>query len=203
MSPTFRVRHTPRRPSEARDRLLLLLLIELLILNVADLALTRYAMWLGFATESNGVMDYFLRAGTLPALLFKVGIVSLGALLLWRLRVYVVATVCGGADGLRLRRRRRLPGVLGDSACADGTRTWAGRALRRPGPAPNRAAHPRTSHAPTPGSETRPAAISDQVQPASHAKAPQTQEPVAEATAAVRDCVPATVKMAADHQAVR
>jgi hypothetical protein len=93
MSATFRVRRTPRRPSEARDRLLLLLLIELLILNVLDLALTRYAMWLGFATESNGIMDYFLRAGTLPALLFKVGIVSLGAFLLWRLRVYTVATV--------------------------------------------------------------------------------------------------------------
>jgi hypothetical protein len=72
---------------------LLLLLIQLWALNIADLALTRYAMWLGFATESNNVMDYFLRAGTLPALLFKVGIVSLGALLLWRLRVYVVATV--------------------------------------------------------------------------------------------------------------
>jgi hypothetical protein len=93
MSPPFRVRRTQPRPSEARDRLLLLLLIELLVLNVFDLALTRYAMWLGFATESNGVMGYFLRAGTLPALLFKVGIVSLGALLLWRLRVYVVATV--------------------------------------------------------------------------------------------------------------
>ena len=65
----------------------------MLILNVVDLALTRYAMWLGFATESNGIMDYFLRAGTLPALLFKVGIVSLGAILLWRLRVYTVATV--------------------------------------------------------------------------------------------------------------
>jgi hypothetical protein len=89
----FRVRRTRARPSESRDRLLLLLLIELSALNVADLALTRYALWLGFATESNTIMDYFLSAGTLPALLFKVGIVSLGALLLWRLRVYVVATV--------------------------------------------------------------------------------------------------------------
>jgi hypothetical protein len=93
MSPEFRLRRTRPRPSEARERLLLLLLIELWVLNVADLALTRYGMWLGFATESNGVMDYFLRAGTLPALLFKVGIVSLGAILLWRLRSYTVATV--------------------------------------------------------------------------------------------------------------
>jgi hypothetical protein len=61
------------RPSAARDRLLLLLLVQLWLLNVADLALTRYAMWLGFATESNGVMDFFLRAGTVPALAFKIG----------------------------------------------------------------------------------------------------------------------------------
>jgi hypothetical protein len=93
VSAVFRVRRTRQRPSEARDRLLLLLLVELSALNVADLALTRYALWLGFATESNGIMDYFLRAGTLPALLFKVGMVSLGALLLWRLRAYVAATV--------------------------------------------------------------------------------------------------------------
>jgi len=73
-------------PSAARDRILLILLIELWLLNVADLALTRYAMWLGFATESNGVMDFFLRAGTAQALAFKIGIVTIGALLLWRLR---------------------------------------------------------------------------------------------------------------------
>lgn len=93
MSPTFRVRRTKPHPSESRDRLLLLLLIELWAFNVADLALTRYSLWLGFATESNGIMDYFLRAGTVPALAFKVGIVTVGALLLWRLRVYRVATV--------------------------------------------------------------------------------------------------------------
>ena len=90
--PTARRRTWPH-PSESRDRLLLLLLVELWALNVADLALTRYSLWLGFATESNGVMDYFLRAGTVPALAFKVGIVTVGALLLWRLRVYRVATV--------------------------------------------------------------------------------------------------------------
>jgi hypothetical protein len=92
MKAGFRIRRSRPRPSESRDRLLILLLLELWLLNVADLALTRYAMWLGFATESNGVMDYFLRAGTLPALLFKMGMVSLGALLLWRLRDYRIAT---------------------------------------------------------------------------------------------------------------
>jgi hypothetical protein len=91
---SFPRRHrTLAYPSESRDRLLVLLLIELWVLNVADLALTRYSLWLGFATESNGVMEYFLRAGTVPALAFKVGIVTVGALLLWRLRVYRIATV--------------------------------------------------------------------------------------------------------------
>jgi hypothetical protein len=93
MTPQLHMRRTRPHPSESRDRLLLLLLVELWALNVADLALTRYSMWLGFATESNGVMDYFLRAGTVPALAFKVGIVTVGALLLWRLRAYRVATV--------------------------------------------------------------------------------------------------------------
>ena len=93
MTPQWHMRRTHPHPSESRDRLLLLLLVELWALNVADLALTRYSMWLGFATESNGVMDYFLRASTVPALAFKVGIVTVGALLLWRLRVYRVATV--------------------------------------------------------------------------------------------------------------
>lgn len=80
------------RPSVARDRLLLLLLLQLWLLNIADLALTRYAMWLGFATESNDIMDFFLRAGTAPALGFKLGIVTVGALLLWRLRAHRSAT---------------------------------------------------------------------------------------------------------------
>lgn len=91
MSPA--VRRTRPDPSEARDRLLLLLLIQLWVLNAADLALTRYSMWLGFATESNGVMDFFLRAGTVPALAFKIGIVTVGALFLWRLKDYRVATI--------------------------------------------------------------------------------------------------------------
>ena len=46
---------------------LLCVLVELWILNVADLLLTRYSLWLGFAKESNGVMDYFFRSGTVPA----------------------------------------------------------------------------------------------------------------------------------------
>ena len=68
------------------DQLLFWLLLELWVLNAADLLLTRYALWLGFATESNSVMAYFLREGTLTATVFKIGVVSVGALLLWRVR---------------------------------------------------------------------------------------------------------------------
>jgi hypothetical protein len=70
---------------------LLCVLIELWLLNVADLLLTRYSLWLGFAKESNGVMDYFFRSGTVPTVAFKIGIVTVGALLLWRLRDYRTA----------------------------------------------------------------------------------------------------------------
>lgn len=70
---------------------LLWVLVELWILNTADLLLTRYSLWLGFAKESNGIMDYFFRSGTVPAVAFKIGIVTVGALLLWRLRHYRTA----------------------------------------------------------------------------------------------------------------
>jgi Domain of unknown function (DUF5658) len=76
----------PPRLCTARDQLLFWLLLELWLLNVADLLLTRYGLWLGFATESNGVMSYFLHEGTLTASTFKIGIVSAGALGLWRVR---------------------------------------------------------------------------------------------------------------------
>ena len=68
------------------EQLLFWLLLALWVLNVADLLLTHYVLWLGFATEENGVMRYFLREGTITATVFKIGIVSVGALLLWRVR---------------------------------------------------------------------------------------------------------------------
>jgi hypothetical protein len=69
-----------------RPQVVAWLLVELWVLNIADLLLTRRAIWLGFATESNAVMGHFFRQGTLPAVVFKVGIVTVGSLLLWRLR---------------------------------------------------------------------------------------------------------------------
>ena len=66
--------------------LLLILFAEIWLLNLADLLLTRYVLRLGFATESNVVMDYFIRQGHLAAGTFKLGIVTLGIALLWLLR---------------------------------------------------------------------------------------------------------------------
>lgn len=89
MTPDWRRRRTPLLGPFGQATLLWIL-VELWALNVADLLLTRYSLWLGFAKESNGVMDYFFRAGTLESTAFKVGIVTVGTLLLWRLRRYRV-----------------------------------------------------------------------------------------------------------------
>lgn len=67
-------------------QLLVLLLAEVWLLNLADLLLTRYVLRLGFATESNVVMGYFIRQGHFAAGAFKLGIVTLGVVLLWLLR---------------------------------------------------------------------------------------------------------------------
>ncbi len=89
---------TPRRSRIRRvyvgpfgQQALAYLLVGLWLLNVADLLLTKYALWLGFATESNDVMRYFLHVGTVTAAVFKVGIVTVGVLVLWRLRRYRAA----------------------------------------------------------------------------------------------------------------
>lgn len=91
MSPWPQVHRVPlgRRGRQA----LLWLLLELSLLNVADLLLTRHVLGLGFASESNGVMSFFLQQGTIPATAFKIGIVTVGVLLLWRLRVYRASLV--------------------------------------------------------------------------------------------------------------
>ncbi len=86
----WRRRHAPLL-GPFGQAVLLWTLVELWVLNVADLLLTRYALWLGFAKESNGVMDYFFRSGTVPSTAFKIGIVTVGTLLLWRLRRHRVA----------------------------------------------------------------------------------------------------------------
>lgn len=75
------------------QRVLLPLLVALCALNVADFALTRYSLWLGFATESNGVMDFFFQQSDVAAAVFKLGMVTGGAAALWLLRRYRAALV--------------------------------------------------------------------------------------------------------------
>jgi hypothetical protein len=75
------------------QELLPLMLVALWLLNLADFALTRYGMWLGFAVESNDIMAQLFRSGTWVAAAFKIGIVTAGCLLLWRLRRYRTALV--------------------------------------------------------------------------------------------------------------
>jgi Domain of unknown function (DUF5658) len=75
-----------RQRAVRSEQLLFWCLLELWVLNVADLLLTRYALWLGFATEENGVMRYFLHEGTLLAAAFKIGIVTVGVVALWHVR---------------------------------------------------------------------------------------------------------------------
>lgn len=86
-------RRRPRPLREPGQRVLLLVLVGLCLLNVADFALTRYGMWLGFATEANGVMDFFFRQSDIAAAVFKLGMVTGGAVALWLLRRHRAALV--------------------------------------------------------------------------------------------------------------
>lgn len=67
---------------------LLLLLVSLWLLNLADFLLTRHALWRGIAEETNWLMSYFFQQGMVPAVAFKIGMVTVGVLVLWRLRKY-------------------------------------------------------------------------------------------------------------------
>jgi hypothetical protein len=81
------------RQGVARVNLVFWLLLALWLFNIADLVLTRRALSLGVAHEANRIMGYFLEAGLLPALIFKVGVVTLGAVLLWCLRRHAATLV--------------------------------------------------------------------------------------------------------------
>lgn len=71
-----------------RERVLFWLLLGLWAFNATDLLLTRSAIALGRAQEANGVMKMLLQAGNLPAYGFKIGFVTLGVVVLWRLRAH-------------------------------------------------------------------------------------------------------------------
>ena len=74
------------RHGMGRTRLLAWLLATLWIANLCDLLLTLRAIGMHRAIEANRLMDYVLRAGSLPAAIVKLGIVSVGVALLWRFR---------------------------------------------------------------------------------------------------------------------
>jgi hypothetical protein len=72
-------------PRSAREQIVKWALIFLCLFNAEDLVLTLAALSRG-AGESNAVMGYFFGLGLVPTLVFKIGIVTVGALLLWRYR---------------------------------------------------------------------------------------------------------------------
>ena len=99
--PTVEARQLEREA--VRGRVLFWLLLGLWSFNVCDFLLTRTAISMGRATEANGVMSYLLSVGTVSALVFKLGIVSVGVLVLWRLRknrgVLLAATLLAAVFG--------------------------------------------------------------------------------------------------------
>jgi len=56
------------------------------VLNLCDILLTRQALHSGVAREANRLMSSLITLGWAPALAFKIGVVSLGVVLLWRYR---------------------------------------------------------------------------------------------------------------------
>lgn len=75
-------------------------LTALWMLNLMDLLLTHRALQSGLASEANGLMNFLLGLGWLPAIVFKVGVVTLGVVVLWRYRHQRLALV--SAVGLTL-----------------------------------------------------------------------------------------------------
>lgn len=73
------------------------LLLALWVFNFADFLLTQKAIAAGRASEANAVMRLFLNEGLMPAFIFKVGVVTAGVLIIWRLRRHGVAIFAAGA----------------------------------------------------------------------------------------------------------
>lgn len=69
-----------------RTRLLAWFLAALWIANLCDLLLTLQALATHRAIEANRLMGYVLRAGSLPAAVVKLGVVTVGVVLIWALR---------------------------------------------------------------------------------------------------------------------
>jgi hypothetical protein len=69
-----------------RESLLFWVAAGLLIFNLLDGLLTLTAIHIGAAAEANPLMDVSLAWGSLWFIAIKLSLVSLGVLLLWRLR---------------------------------------------------------------------------------------------------------------------
>jgi Domain of unknown function (DUF5658) len=78
----------PPSRDAVRGRVTFWLLLGLWSFNICDFLLTREAMAMGRATEANGFMNYLFSMGPASALVFKFGVVSVGVLVLWRLRAH-------------------------------------------------------------------------------------------------------------------
>jgi hypothetical protein len=78
-----------------QSRFWLTCVLVVLLCNAVDAAVTLCAIEFGDATEANPLMAVLLGAGTLPFVVVKHTLVSLGLVLLWRLRARPLAR--GGA----------------------------------------------------------------------------------------------------------
>lgn len=77
----------------SQTQLMAALLVMLWVLNVCDLVLTRLALSGQQATEANAAMEFLLRRGTIAAAVFKLTVISVGVVALWRLRHHRLALI--------------------------------------------------------------------------------------------------------------
>ncbi len=99
-----------QRLSEHRPKRVLLLLAAIWIVQGFDLGFTLFAHQCGTFAEMNPAAAWLLDRGPIWAVLFKVGLVLLGTVILWRYRTRAVSEgalwlVMGACVGLSLRWR--------------------------------------------------------------------------------------------------
>jgi hypothetical protein len=78
---------------QLRERVIYALLAATLVLNLLDAIFTLFAVRAGIAVETNPLMQELLSRGPMSFMLGKVVMVSLGILVLWRLRWLGMAVV--------------------------------------------------------------------------------------------------------------
>ncbi len=76
-----------------RDRIIQILLGLTFIFNLLDAVLTLFAVNSGLAVEANPIMNELLARGSMHFMLTKLLMVSLGIILLWRLRRQTLAYI--------------------------------------------------------------------------------------------------------------